>query len=1363
MKRTLNPIVLLLLCLTTGMYAQDNMAVLLHNGTTFFPENAREYAQSATIGSNEMIDGHYYRMLQFNEIPKKSAIDALEQMGIKLLEYIPHNTYVAAISTQFDVSKLEQMGVRSIQPIEPGLKLSNDLKYSDIPDWARQKSNVLVMLKFYKDLKHEDVLRYCEADGIKVLRSNGYNNFLRTSVPLSKVQALASLPYVAFLELVPPPDVPDDIIGRSLHRSNVIDSQFPGGRHYTGQGVNVCVRDDGFVGPHIDFQGRIDNSYIEPQSGSHGDGVSGIVGGAGNLDPWNRGMAAGSFLYIINYEADFLDETMELHTDKNVLVTNSSYTNGCNTGYTEITETIDQQLYNNPTLLHVFSAGNANNSDCGYGAGNQWGNITGGHKQAKNAVATANLNGDGTLDNSSSRGPAHDGRLKPDISAHGANQISTDENNAYQVFGGTSAASPGIAGITAQLHQAYQELNGGEIAEAALLKSILLNTANDLGNTGPDFKFGWGHVNAYRAVRTLEEQRYFKSSVDAGVTNTHTIDIPDNVLQARVMVYWMDPEATVMTSKALINDIDCWMTGTDTTQYLPWLLDPTPNATALNTPAAKGVDVLNNMEQVAIDNPAPGEYTLHVNGKELPFGAHDYWVVWEFRTAEITVTHPVGGEAFAPGETVRIHWDTYGNGDDTEISYSADGGTTYNPVATVPGNVRMRDWVVPNEISGQVKIRVSRGTESDESDEVFSIAPRPANVQVIQACPDYLKISWDPVDISSASATTSYEVYVLGDKYMEPVATVTTNEAEIPTIDANPTIELWFAVKTIGENGIRSERTIASSYNGGLLNCTQQFDASLLSIESPSAGSISGCGGFEVPVVVTIKNTGLEALEDLPVAYVFDNNPPVVEIIPGTLDAGTSITYTFTTLLNVTASGDYSLEVYTALPGDLATFNDALNQDMSLSIYPGDGEPLDYSEGFEGGVFPPAFYSISNPDGQMTWVEAQVMGAAGTLTTAIFMNNYVYETTGEEDALLVIPVNLEGASNPLLSFDVAYAYYNDTWFDGLRVEISTDCGATFTETVYEKFKDQLATAGAQTDVFTPNNANQWRKEAIDLTDYIGNKIVVKFVCINGYGNSLYLDNINILNLLPPVAGFDLSATEICEKEQVTFTSTSTGELASYAWDFGAGAAPATSTSNGPVTATFNEAGTLTVSLTVSNIVGESTFTQDLLVNPVPKPDFTFEVNGGTATFTNTSQDANTYFWDFGDGGLALSENPAHTYDTSGIFTVKLIASNDCGSVTFETDVNVVVNSLNELGQRIGVALTPNPNRGNFNLLIENDRAERLWIDLLDVRGVVHQTQQVSTTSGVTTVRFEESGMAPGMYFIKIHSEDGFKVLKTVIE
>ena len=176
---------------------------------------------------------------------------------------------------------------------------------------------------------------------------------------------------------------------------------------------------------------------------------------------------------------------------------------------------MDNQIFNNPTVLHVFSCGNSGTSNCDYGAGSGWGNITGGHKQGKNVIATANLYFDGSLVNSSSRGPAYDGRIKPDIAANGV-QMSTDEDNDYLQFGGTSGASPGIAGVSAQLYQAYSEANGGTLPPSALIKATLLNTTNDAGNIGPDYKFGWGIVNGLRAGMLIEDGRHLTNTVSQG-------------------------------------------------------------------------------------------------------------------------------------------------------------------------------------------------------------------------------------------------------------------------------------------------------------------------------------------------------------------------------------------------------------------------------------------------------------------------------------------------------------------------------------------------------------------------------------------------------------------------------------------------------------------------------------------------------------------------------------------------------------------------------------------------------------------------------------------------------------------------------
>ena len=168
---------------------------------------------------------------------------------------------------------------------------------------------------------------------------------------------------------------------------------------------------------NLNLQGRLDQSNCNGCSSNinndHGDHVSGTIMGAGNLDPTAKGMADGSFLYVYGSSNNNYDDVPTLYQNQDVIITSKSYSNGCNAGYTSLAKDLDEQIRLYPSLTHVFSAGNDGNSDCGYGAGAGWGNVTGGHKQAKNVIAVANLTQISNLAGSSSRGPAADGRIKP--------------------------------------------------------------------------------------------------------------------------------------------------------------------------------------------------------------------------------------------------------------------------------------------------------------------------------------------------------------------------------------------------------------------------------------------------------------------------------------------------------------------------------------------------------------------------------------------------------------------------------------------------------------------------------------------------------------------------------------------------------------------------------------------------------------------------------------------------------------------------------------------------------------------------------------------------------------------------------------
>ncbi len=814
-RKSVSFLVLALAC--TFAMAQNSYTITFQDETIEMPENINTFQWSQMPDSAHLRDG-YIGWIQFYETPSQAVQDNFAANGLDLISYIPHHTYVFRFPENTSISFLQNNGVRSIVPIEGRFKLSQDLKNGNIGNWATDGSNYLVTLQHYPYVDTSFVITDLASQQISVKEQYAGSNNIDLIIPNDCLEELASQPYVKWVEVIVAPSVPDSDKGRSIHRANLLDTQTPGGRNYTGEGVGTLCRDDGPVGPHIDFEGRHMGPLGQIANGqSHGDGVSGIMAGAGNLNPANRGMAAGADLYVVNYVASFLDtNTVNLINSGDVQVTNSSYSNGCNAGYTTVTQTVDTQANTIPSLLHVFSAGNSNGLDCGYGAGNQWGNITGGHKQGKNVIATANLDEGGVLLSHSSRGPAHDGRIKPDISAHGQGQVSTNQNNGYQTFGGTSAAAPGIAGVSAQLYQAYMEANAGALPDAALIKAALMNTANDKGNVGPDFKFGWGLVNAYRAALLLEDGRYLSDDVSQGNTNTHMINVPANTTQVRFMVYWSDVQATPGANPALVNDLDLEVTDPGNGTHQPWVLDSTPNPVNLDTPATTGADHLNNMEQVLINNPAAGTYDIDITGFNVPQGPQEYYVVYEIITDNLSLVYPNGGEAFRnTGAPIRLHWDATNTTSSFLLEYSLNNGSTWSNIGNAAASADTFTWSVPNEVSGEVLVRITSGAFSDTSDDVFSLAALVGGLNIIKVCETEATFSWNALDDAE-----EYDLYILGEKFMEVAGTTSGTEITVP-IDDGENDDIWYAI--VGKNntdGWKTIRTNARFHSAGLLDCT---------------------------------------------------------------------------------------------------------------------------------------------------------------------------------------------------------------------------------------------------------------------------------------------------------------------------------------------------------------------------------------------------------------------------------------------------------------------------------------------------------------------------------------------------------------
>lgn len=1339
--------------------AQNALPVRFAWGTTYFPDNFQAIRQNPDISPAEVVNGYYHRYIQCTAIPNSRERKALESEGIQFLSYIHFGVYLVAIPRFFDLNKLTSIRVRSMLPVEPEWKLAANLREEPYGDWAVHGNRVDLNIQLYPTVRIEEGAAWCREQGILVRQAGNQNGFLAVQIPKDRIRAAAGWPFVRALELAPPPAQPDDDRGRAMHGSSLLDTDHPLGKKYNGAGVNVLVRDDGQAGPHIDFKGRLFNKTENDDAVDHADQVGGVVGGAGNLNPQFRGMATGANIYFIDYTPDFQDETLPHFFNDNVTITNTSYSNGCNLGYTLAAQTVDQQIFNHPTLLHVFSAGNSGTENCNYGAGSGWGNITGGHKVAKNAITVASVDANLELSYFSSKGPASDGRLKPEIAGLGSSVNMPISNNSYNNSGGTSYSAPAIAGCLAQLTQAYKAFNNGAQPSSALLKTALLNTATDIGNTGPDYKFGWGQIDAYGALQLLESKRWLEDQAEQGKISTHNLTIPAGVRQARIMIYWADPPADVNAAKALINDLDLTVVAPDGTVMLPWKLNPTPNAAILNSPAGKGRDSLNNAEQVVINDPAAGNYSIKINGFEVPLGPQPYLIAWEYLTDEIKLTWPNGGESLVPGETARLQWDALGTTPGFTLRYSTDNAKTWIPINIVTGEKRFYNWIVPNIISSQVRLSILRSNKQDTTDYPLSIAPVPTGIKVEKVCPDSMTVSWKRVN-----DTLSYDVYLLGAKYMELGGTTSDTTFTLPILNAGA--EQWVSVRASHPDGLAGRRALAVSWPGGLKQCTQPDDVALEALLSPLPVATIACSPVSHLVKVRLTNQGLNPISGAVMHYRLNNEPVVGEPLPD-IQPGTELIYTFQTGLTLAQNGVANLQVWSSYAAEDALFNDTLRISFPVFV-----EPVDtfFAETFQSPVFPPEGWKIENPDAGYTWVRTNfdITGANGQATRAALLSCFNYDKSGAMDYLYLPPVRLGQMTDQGLIFDLAHAQYTTNMSENLRVEVFPDCNLNATPIViWSKSDPALTTAPLSSGSFIPDSTIDWRREGASLSAFAGQTVIIRFVLTNDYGNNLYLDNIGIVGYSPPEAFINPAPDTVCRfTETVEFSAIPSGSSSNYSWQFGAGASPGSSaTGPGPHLISYLIPGVKNVRLIVTEFGLADTASRTLTVISPAVANFAYQANGPVVAFTNTSQGGVNYMWNFGDDSTSTETNPVHTYALPGTYTVTLTALNECNASPSEKSqtFTLIFIGTKDLSEFSAVRLLPNPTESDFRVEIDAKAFTNAQLMLFDVQGRLIKDIKTDITPGKNLVPFEALNLSKGIYRLQIQTESGVRVFSVSVQ
>lgn len=1092
-------------CAVSFTSYSQNPTLLLKSGTYALDSNS-----DFSWISEELIDGRFYRIIAFETIPSEKIKRELSDAGIQLLNYLPTNSYFASISAGVDWSSLKNATVCSINAT---YKLSRLLSIQEYPHWTLFGNDQIELdASYFEDVSAANAEAQILSIGGEIISSNESPQTLHIRLILSNLQALYALNGFYYFEVLPSESLPENDSGRENHRSNTLWTENSDGLSYNGTGIKIMMQDDGMIGPHIDYTGRIDQSNCSGCStaaaNTHGDHVSGTILGAGNLDPANRGMAHGAELFVFGSSNANYNSVPNLYDSEGVTITSKSYSDGCNDGYTSLARQLDAQIYDRPSLMHVFSAGNNGTSACSpnnYGAGATWGNITGGHKMGKNLLTVGNLTQYDLLANSSSRGPATDGRIKPDICAVGTSVVSTGPDNIYFTSTGTSMSCPGIAGVLAQLYDGYKDLNGGVNPESALIKASVLNTAEDLGNPGPDFKFGWGRINARRAFDQLSSNQYILDSLSQGGNNNHQIAVPGGVSELRIMVYWTDKEGSTNSNPSLVNNINMVVTDPALTAYDPWVLDHTPANVNLN--AVRALDNLNNMEQVTLVNPAAGTYNVDLNGFAIPQGPQRYYLVYYFVRDEIHVTYPIGGEGIESATVTNVRWDAPEGTSDFTIEYTTDDGTSWNVAGTAVPSRRYFTWLTPNLVSGLAKVRVSRDAVSAMSDTVFSLINVPENLQFEWVCTDSAYLTWDAV-----TGATGYEVCMLGVKYMDSIGTTSATNF---TVSIGATTNGWYSVRALGADNARGERAIAIQKGLTEFNCSTSPPQAAFGVDCPSAGT-GHC--FDV------TDLSINAVVGTNYKWYFPGGTPATST-----DQNPIVCYA--------ASGQYDV----ALVVDNGAGIDSIYSVNAITVVYTPALP--YFEGFENQT---SFvnneqWSTLNPDNNQAFAITTDAALSGTKSAKL--NNFT-QNGNFEDELISGPVDLTSLSaSDIMTLSFRYSYRKKTEADveWLKVFITQNCEDTWVQR--KTLQGSQISPLTSTVSWIPSSEVDWT--TVHMTNVTSNYFVgdfrFKFEFESDNGNNFYLDDINLYQGAPSddiVSGID----EIEISNTLLFPNPTDGEL-----------------------------------------------------------------------------------------------------------------------------------------------------------------------------------------------------------------------------
>ena len=704
-----------------------------------------------------------YYFIQFDELPSSQLRTAMESSGIEFQEYYQNGIYLVKIIGQPSDNALIARYASSLEPYTADMKISQQVMGIDEP------ANVKVLLHDGVDV--EATVSQLEAMGITIHKINTDSiNYIRCAMDFEDIIQTSMFEDVKFIDVDPEPITFMNLISSNTYLG--IDT--PQSFGYTGNGMLAEVQDNGIDIGHPDLANIIytDGAVVNDD---HGTCTSGIVfgNGAGDIDAlgvanqatgvfsdWYTGRATS----VSNLWAGTFNEG---NAGMNGVVQSNSWSQGIQDGLYQIyANENDQAAIDNPHVLTFWATGNGND---GTGEGQLSEDAISKNAMGIGAIFhknTAVMTDDEWLlqaaGNTPSRGPAADGRQKPDM-AGCFDWIYTVDNRVggyaagdyYSNFGGTSGATPIVAGSALLAYDMYEDNffdnnPTNQLPYSSTIKALMIANAfqYDLADATRNEQ-GWGTPdmeNMYNLGATYHQIDEYPQAMDSGSFWTRDV-LSDGTEPLKITLCWTDPAAPSSTNaaRALINNLDLKVISPGGVEYYGnnglWNNLYSTSGTGANQWGSDHRDDLNNLENVFIQNPQIGTWTIEITGRtgDVAMGPQDFSLVSSGALIpspppEATVDYPTVANLIETDGTVDITWTVSdgspwpNGGNVVNLSYSDDGGASWTPIANNQ-NVNSDPWAwdvssLADGVNYLVNVSAyNSGSQEadDESDFPFSI------------------------------------------------------------------------------------------------------------------------------------------------------------------------------------------------------------------------------------------------------------------------------------------------------------------------------------------------------------------------------------------------------------------------------------------------------------------------------------------------------------------------------------------------------------------------------------------------------------------------------------------------------------------